>query len=191
MPRENPVVGLYAGVLAEAAKEAGASEAVEQELGVLLDLLGRVPAFQRLMQSPRVPIAAKRAAADRALAGFSPVVRGFFRVVLSRRRAMDLMEILDEAEDDLERARGVVVASLETAAPLSTDASDALRKALERRLGRPVIFEPRTVSALVAGVRIRCGDTLVEQTVARSVSDLKEACGRKLGTQDVIHGAAI
>ena len=191
MPRENPVVGLYAGVLAASATEAGEASAVERELGVLLDLLGRSPGFLRLLQSPRVPIAAKRAASDRALADFSPVVRAFFRVILSRRRAMDLMEILDEAEDNLERARGVVVASLETAAPLAPEAAGALRSALERRLGRPVIFEPRAVPALVAGVRIRFGDTLIEQTVARSVADLKEACGRKLGTQDVIHGAAI
>lgn len=185
MREADPISRVYAASLLEAAREASALEAVEGDVRLLLLVLEQEPSIRRALESPGIPRADKLAASGKALAGRHPLLQSLVRVVLRRGRGLQLVAILRAAAAGAEAARGVVVASLEAAEDVAAPRLEGLRRGLSGRLGRPVAFEARRDPALLAGVRIRFGDTLIDGTAARALADLKDRCARRLfGTPD-------
>jgi F-type H+-transporting ATPase subunit delta len=62
-----------------------------------------------------------------------------------------------------------------TAAPLSPESSAQVTDAMHRCFGANARVETSVDAALVGGLTIRSGDTLVDGSVRRSIADMKAA----------------
>lgn len=146
----------YALALYLSAAERGEQEAVSAELArVYRALLDRMPAFKH----PRASAAEKKALLRRAVGdAVSPRLLAFLDLLIDKKRfgllptmAQDLAAVHDER-------RGVVNASVRSAAELSPKDAEALRAALSKRAGRAVNIEVKVFPDLLAGVVVRMGD---------------------------------
>jgi len=153
----------YAKALLGIADAGDAVETVQTELDGADQALSESEA-QSLLTGPTVPSHAKLAAirelAERA--GLSDVTRHFLCRLIEARR-IDALSDICAAYRALARERiGILEAQVTSAAPLSDAQSGALQQALEAKTGKRAIMKVEVDPALVAGVRIRIDNLVLD-----------------------------
>ncbi len=147
----------YARALFEAARDAGALDAVAADVELLGQVVGD-PEVASWLADPRVELARKAAALERALGeGCHPLVRRLLAVVARRRRHAVLADLPGVFQEELDREQGRLRGVLESASPLEEPVVRALQESFGRRTGQVVLLEPRVVPELLAGVRVTLG----------------------------------
>jgi F-type H+-transporting ATPase subunit delta len=108
----------------------------------------------------------------------SDATRRFLTLILERGRMAATPQIARTvrklADDRARRVRAIV----ETAAPLSPDAADSLRRALEKRTGKRVEIDVAVNPSLLGGVRARIGSTVLDGTIRSQLELLRETLAR-------------
>lgn len=94
-----------------------------------------------------------------------PLGRNFVRVLIEADRVMVLAQISTLFEDLRNAAEGVANALIESAFPLSDTQQGELKAALEKRFGKRIETTVAVDPALIGGVRISVGDTVIDGTV--------------------------
>ena len=163
---------------AEAALELAIREDAVEEYGRWLDELGAFhrnePDFRRFLETPRVSLAEKKAALREALDDRAPgdLVR-FVLLLLDKRRQGLLGEIGERFHELLDERAGRVHATVTTA----REHDDRLRSLVETSLhevtGRDVVSHFRTDEDILGGIVIRVGDTVMDGSLRRRLTDLK------------------
>ena len=157
----------YAQALIGAAGSLDEAETIQSELSEFLEMTQQVPALATMAVSPSVPIEAKQkvleAVADAA--SFLPLTRRFLNALLTRHRLGYLGEILAGLTEMVNAERGVVVATVQSAEPLSGDASQRLASVLASRLGKQVELDLNVNPKLLAGFVVRIGSNYYDASV--------------------------
>lgn len=150
-----------------------------EELAAVADLANpksdelAVPEFESTLVSPRVPQEKKRALLDEAaeILGLVPTTRAFLALALEKRRFAILPLVVREYRALLDEAMSLVRARVETAAPLEARAQARLAEALSRFAGgREVQMELRETPALLAGVRVRLENRILDGSLAGRIA---------------------
>ncbi len=151
----------YATALFAVAEERGATAQV------LADLQ-RVAAFfaadeaQGILGDPSTPRAALGRVVAKLLTEGHELTRDFAQVLLARRREELLPEMADALQTLIRVRAGEVEALVETAMPLSDADQAGLRDHLARVSGKRIIMRVETNPDVIAGVRVRVGNTLYD-----------------------------
>lgn len=173
--RNSQLARRYAAALLEAAREAKEEARALDELAAVADLADpasgdlAVPEFERALESPCVPAEAKRALLDEAAGAMNlaATTRAFLRLLLAKRRFALLDAVVREYRALLDEAMGLVRARVETAMPLDAARQARLAGALSRFAdGREVQMELVETPALLAGVRARLGNRVLDGSLA-------------------------
>ncbi len=154
----------YARALFHLAEEEGQTSALHAELRELGALLTAHPPLRRALLQPLYPAAERRAVLD-ALAerhAFHPVLRNFCSYLIDQRRLIDLAQIEACYGRLIERAAGVAKALLRTPTPLDDAQQARLCEALAARTGQPVTLEVVVDEALLGGLVVQVGDTVLD-----------------------------
>jgi F-type H+-transporting ATPase subunit delta len=93
--------------------------------------------------------------------------------VVQSGRARMLPEIADEVSRLTANARQRVVADVRTAVPLDDDAKQRLAEALSRSSGSQVEVRTTVDPGVMGGVVVTMGDTVIDGSVARRLSELR------------------
>jgi F-type H+-transporting ATPase subunit delta len=165
----------YAEALLGAAKNAGATEAVLDELDELVaDVLNPYPQFAAILASEALPAPEK----DRILTSTlenraSPLVLRFLRV-LNRHGRLGLVapvaRTARELWDRQQNRRRVLVRS---AVPLEDAQRDALFERLSRFLAATPVLSYQVDPALIGGLVIQVGDHLYDASVRNRLGQLR------------------
>lgn len=171
----------YATALYAVAEEAGALDRVAGEMEQLGRLIEESEDFRRLIDSPLLDAAQQRRAALAALdaQGFSKEVRNFVGVVAANRRLAALPRLVAAFAALLAARRGVIVAEIASAHPLS----DVQRSQLTARLteaGYPSVrlhesVDPSLLGGFVLKVGARLYDTSIRSRLQRLTHAMKGA----------------
>lgn len=92
---------------------------------------------------------------------------------LVQEKPRDLKQILRAYRWYIEREIRFSTARVEHAGELSEDSVSGLKKHLEADYGRSVSLELRQVPSLIAGIRIRIGDDVIDNSVAGRLTHLR------------------
>jgi F-type H+-transporting ATPase subunit delta len=167
----------YAETLLELAQRNGGQPTAEgfgAALDALADLLAREPRIRAFLETPRVSAEAKKEALRRALQGSAPELFLRFVLVLVDKRRQALIPqiglayqaLMDEA---LGRVRAQITLSHEPDSALQGE----IQRALETRLGKPVVPAFRVDPELLGGLVVRVGDEVLDGSVRSRAAGLR------------------
>lgn len=105
----------------------------------------------------------------------SPRLQAFVRIVVEARRMGELSEITETFRDLADERRGRRRAVVQSAAPLSPEATERLRQALERKTGHSIDIEVQVDPSLIGGLRTRVGSMVFDGTIRAELDNLRAA----------------
>ena len=174
--RDATIARNYAHVLLELASRAEQVDVFGTLINALADAVREDAVLRRFLLAPQVAEGAKREVLRKALAGTAP--RGFVLFVeklVSNRRQMLIPGIAVEFANLLDEREGRVHATVSIVRePQAGDAAD-LSQRLSKALGKTVVAHLAVDPAILGGLIVRVGDTVMDGSVRRRLGALRQA----------------
>jgi len=167
----------YANALYAQADETMAVDATVAEMEQLGKLIDTSADFRRLIESPLIDVNQARLAAGTVLQsqGFSKLVQDFVGVIANNRRLGALRVIVSGFAALVAQKRGVVVAQVSTAHPLTDVQREQLRARLIEAGYGTVNIEEKVDPALLGGLVVRIGARLYDTSLKSRLQRLQYA----------------
>ena len=173
--RANLVARIYAETLLGLADRERAVDEIDAGVAALAELLAKDERFARFLAAPQISAADKRAVVERALGGkLPPPLVKFLRLVIDKHREPMLGEILDAWRELQDARANRMEATLVTAQAVDDAMREGVRVALEGVTGKHVVLEVEVDPALLGGVVIRYGDTVVDGSIKSRLAVLRQ-----------------
>lgn len=169
----------YAEAVFDLASTAEAQEAWLNALGTLAAIV-QGDESRAYFENPAVSDADKYAALERILPGDENTeARNLTRILIRRQRFDQLPNILEAFEEMVLRARGIAIADVTTAVPLTNQEQQQVRGELHRIIGSEVQVRSRVDESIIGGIVARVGDRLIDGSVRTQLRDLRASLGRR------------
>lgn len=165
----------YARALIEVAVETNALEDVRADVEEFFRLWQESEVLRTALGQEMVPLAERAKALDAVLAAVSlkPTTANFIRLLLSKKRLVLLPEIVTQLRILADRRSNILRAKVRSAAPLSNEILDGLRKRLATSSGQRVEIDVQVDPSLLAGLVAEVGHTVVDGSVATQLQRMK------------------
>ncbi|MDQ6925364.1 MAG: F0F1 ATP synthase subunit delta [Candidatus Eremiobacteraeota bacterium] len=169
----------YAETLFALATRAGDIEGWGRMAQEIVDALHADPRLRLFLESPRVSAEHKTEMLGRAFQDRYPrmFVR-FFQTLVTKGRQRLLGEIVAEYQALVDEAEGRVHAEVTLAAAPSEADRAALAASLSRVLGKQVMPHVTVNPAIIGGVIVKMGDTVMDGSVRKRLATLRRALMR-------------
>jgi len=165
----------YVQPLFEVARDANVLDQVAADLQGLDSALSGSTDLRVFLASPTALRATKRSVLEAVLAGASPFTINFVRLVVNKNRT-EILHLASRIYADLLNIhRGIIPGSVETAVAMDDAAFGLLEKAVAERFHAKVVLSRKVDPGLIAGVRVRVGNRVVDATVKGQLEKLRTA----------------
>ncbi|MFN8570750.1 MAG: ATP synthase F1 subunit delta [Gemmatimonadaceae bacterium] len=169
----------YADALLSLARKANDLEGWGRMISDVSDAIQREPRLQNFLAAPQIAAGDKILVLRKAFSGkLPPTMVRFLEKLVVNRRQMLIPAIATEYANLVDQAEGRVHAQVTVA----RDASDADRAAIASQLGRAVgktvVPHLHVNPAILGGLVVRIGDTVMDGSVRRKLSTLRSRIGR-------------
>ncbi len=98
----------------------------------------------------------------------------FLSVLVRRRRASYLIEVIDEFNRRVEFAKGINRVSVLTAVPLAPEEESALISTLATKTGKKIELETKVDAGIIGGMVVIMADEIIDGSVKYGLSRLEE-----------------
>ncbi len=171
------LAGRYAAALYAQADDTRALDATVDEMQALGRLIDQSPELRRLLDSPLIDVTQARTAAVAVLQDqkFSELIQHFVGVVANNRRLGALREIVASFAALVASKRGVVVAKVVSAHPLSDVQREQLRARMIEAGYGTVNIEDSVDPSLLGGLVVRIGARLYDTSLKSRLQRLQYA----------------
>jgi len=105
---------------------------------------------------------------------FSQETRDFVKLIAQKHRSEEALDIADESRILYYREMGIEKAVLKSAIPLAKDIVQAIKERLEAKLNKKLELETKIDPGLLGGVQATVGNMVIDGSVKRKLSELKE-----------------
>ncbi len=164
----------YAETLLSLANTAGDTAGWGSTLRHVASAISEDLTLQRFLESPRIPAEHKIGMLKRALSDRAPSLFIRFLEALVRNRRQTLIPaIADEYDTLLDASNGIVHARVTVARDTSDTERADIATRLSTAVGRTVIPHLQVDPAILGGVVVRIGDTVMDGSVRRKLGVLK------------------
>jgi F-type H+-transporting ATPase subunit delta len=164
----------YAGALLELARKGGDLTGWGNMIGDVADAMGRDESLRHFLESPRIAAEQKNEILAKAFQDRMPrVLVRFLQVLVRNRRQMMIPEIAHEYRALVDEVEGRVHAQVTMAKEPVGDERAAIARELTRALGKEVVPHVTVNPAILGGVVVRVGDTVMDGSVRRRLSLLR------------------
>ena len=174
--RDETIAKNYAQALLVLATKGNQIDAYSALINGMADAVRQDIVLQRFLQAPQVSAGIKRDVLRKALSDKAPrhfVL--FIEKLVSNRRQMLIPEIAVEFVDLVDAQQGRVHATVTVAqAPRDGEAAE-ISKRLTAAFGKEVVAHLNVNPAILGGVIVRVGDTVMDGSVRRRLSMLRQA----------------
>lgn len=171
--RSNPVSRNYAEALLALAAKAGNREGFGAMIRDVANAIAQDPTVKLFLESPRVSTEQKTEVLTRAFGDRVPrVFLRFLQTMVHNRRQMMIPEIATEYAKLLDAEEGRVHAEVTLAKPMSEADTAGIGDELSRVLGKRVLPHVTVDPAIMGGVIVKVGNTVMDGSVRRRLSRL-------------------
>jgi F-type H+-transporting ATPase subunit delta len=172
--RETTIARNYAETLLELARRAGDLQGWGQAIDDVVEAMQQDRTLQLFLESPRVSAAQKNRILGRAFEGqLPPVFVRYLQALITHRRQMLLPEIAHEYHDLVDEAEGRLHATVTVAAEPAKDERRTISAELSRVYGKEVVPHFTVNAAILGGIVVRVGDTVLDGSVRRRLASLR------------------
>jgi F-type H+-transporting ATPase subunit delta len=170
----------YARALYDVAREAGATEAVGQEIEQVAAVLARDAAAHDVLTRPWIKPADRRgvAMAIAQKVGTRKLVQDFVGLVAERGRADHLPEIVAAYQTLVDAELGRARAQVRTAVALTAGEKQQLSGKLERALGKRIILEEQVDATLLGGFVAQVGSLILDGSLDGQLARMRQRLAR-------------
>ncbi len=123
--------------------------------------------------APRVPVAERQAAAERALE-VAPLALNLARLLIAKGRTTEAREVADAFNRLADEHEGLAQAEITTAVPLQDDQVAAMEQRLGEALGKQITATASVDSDIIGGVVLRIDDHLIDGSVRSRLRRLRQ-----------------
>ena len=162
----------YAQAVFELAKERGSFDAWQKDLADLTTLMNDRLAAS-FFADPSLAPGRKVAVLNKVLANGQPEARNLARLLLERDRLDDVPRIAEIYEERLRAERGIAIAEVTTADPLSAASEAMVRERLQRLMGKQIELRLQVDPSIIGGIIARAGDLVIDGSVISQLRKLR------------------
>jgi F-type H+-transporting ATPase subunit delta len=168
------LVRQYARALFALALERKLVDRLCGDLETARERIDQQPEVHEFLYHPEIPVARKREVLSRMLPDtLAPEAVSFLGMLLEHRLLRLLPDISRQFLALRNERFGVLKAEVEAARPLSRELRAELDDLLTRATGRGVVIQERVNPELIAGVRVRIGDRIVDASLAGRLEQMR------------------
>ncbi|MHB8959847.1 MAG: F0F1 ATP synthase subunit delta [Candidatus Limnocylindrales bacterium] len=164
----------YAEAAFEVALADDTLDAWNEDLAYASSVLG-LAEVERIVDSPALPLTERTGLAVRLLEGrLQPGAVRLVELLITRGRASTLPRVSSEFNRLLNTHRGIVMATVTSATPLTGDETAAIRTRVEAMAGARVDLQTAVDPALIGGVTVQIQDQLLDASVRGRLERLRD-----------------
>ena len=164
----------YAEALLSLARKAGDVHGWGRMMQEVADAVAADPQLRGFLETPRLSAEHKNAALGRAFQDrFPRMFVRFLQILVSKGRQRSLGAVAAEYAALVDAAEGRVHAQVTLAQPPSEADREALARQLSQRLGKQVVPHVTVNPAILGGVIVRVGDSVMDGSVRRKLGMLR------------------
>ena len=182
---EKEVARRYALALFTIAQEKNEEAELSEALQDAINVIYGDEELKALWEEPRFSLVEKKRVLEKVLSFAPTVVKNFLSLLLDKGRTAYLLAINEAYNALWDEARGLMDAVVETAKPLNQKEKEALTEVLERRTGKTIRLEEVVDPSLLAGVRVRYADYILDGTAKIRLQRLTERLAKNHGGEEV------
>lgn len=172
--REPTIARNYAEVLVSLAGKANDLEGWGRMLRDVAVAADKGGALHQFLETPRVSVEQKNAVLGRAFQDRMPrLFVKFLQTLVKNRRQMMIPAIAEEYSALVDTAVGRVHARVTVANEVNEAGQAVIAKELSRALGKTVVPHLHVDPAILGGLVVRVGDTVIDGSVRRRLSALR------------------
>lgn len=175
MTTNSEIIKVYARTLLDLATAADADAKVGADLAAISEAVATNPALADALSDDTIPAEKKAAIIAEIFAGVSPEALGVTLSFIQRVGAKSLGLLVDAYEVVVKTERGVVVAEVTTASPLSDDVRAKIIEKLAASIGKPVTVRERVDAAMLGGIRISVAGHVLDGSIRTQLGALRSA----------------
>lgn len=170
----------YAKALFNLALEEGQVEQYGQELDEFVRLFEELPDLADAIQNPLYPEAVRKSVfvtvAEKVQ--MKPIMLSFVRLLVEKNRVQNLGEIKEYYHKLIDEHSNIARALIKAATPLDDQSLQDIAASLERMTGKKIAVEFEQDPELIGGVLAQIGDLVLDGSVRRQLSNIKESLKR-------------
>jgi F-type H+-transporting ATPase subunit delta len=164
----------YADAVHAIAAAEGAIEIVESELTSIAEAVAADPGVIQRLSDRQLPVEQRMRMLDvGVLSTAHPATRAALAMLIAAERVGHLRDVATALSERSAADVGRTYAEVQVAQPLTDTQTAALQAALERAVGAELTMRVTVDPTVVGGVRARVGDTVIDGSVARRLSQLR------------------
>jgi len=164
----------YAAALFGVARRDGILDAVEQDMTLVSRFLAEVPYLRAVLIQPLVSVARKNIVVDEAFGDrVTASSLNFIKLLIRKRREGLINECIREFRALLAEHTNTVDAEAWSAIPMTLEQQEELSISLHKLTGKKVRLVSEVDKALVGGVVVRIGDTVMDGSVRGKLERLE------------------
>ena len=147
----------------------------QESLSQVMDAVAQKPNVQSTLESPTADVDAKIKALQSAMPKGTPVeVQNFLKLLVQEDDLNQLPAVLSELRASITGQGEPQKAEIVSAMELSEKEQTEIRQRLKAEHGEGLIFSFRVDPSLMGGLRVRVGDTLIDNTVVSRLAAMRE-----------------
>ena len=166
---------IYAQALINEAQKQNALEEITEDVRGIGELLSTNDTFRAFTQALAIGEDERLASLEKIFSGrIHALTLNVLKALARRDRLMFLQGFVDGFAAILRKMENIVDVSLATATELRPEAVQRVREALSRSLGKTVDIHVTVDPALVGGITLAIGDTLIDGSVATQLHKIED-----------------
>lgn len=164
----------YSDALYEIAVEEAKTEAFLTQLSLISEQMQKHPDFFRIMTHPKIPKDQKKQTIEMVFhQSIDHTMLNFLKLLIDKGRFQSIAEITKEYAKRYRKENNIVVAYGKSAKKLSAKEQKRLCGMLEKKLSKRVELRLSIEPELLAGIRIKVNDVVLDYTALGQLENLK------------------